>query len=149
MTRPSYPENDPVCIVQEIGWAPGPVWTGAEYRAPTRIRYRDRPAPSEFPYRLHYPVPPRRAHAHTRRFPCPHHEKTRGERGIAPLIHNLGTRRGSVVYFTPRPLFSWERTPIPTEQDAGWAPEPVWSFGRTENLLPLPGFRPRTVQPVP
>jgi hypothetical protein len=26
-----YPEKDPVPIVQEAGWAPGPVWTGAEY----------------------------------------------------------------------------------------------------------------------
>ena len=25
-----YPVNDPVPIVQEAGWAPGPVWTGAE-----------------------------------------------------------------------------------------------------------------------
>jgi hypothetical protein len=24
------PGNDPVPIVQEAGWAPGPVWTGAE-----------------------------------------------------------------------------------------------------------------------
>jgi hypothetical protein len=24
------PRNDPVRIVQEAGWAPGPVWTGAE-----------------------------------------------------------------------------------------------------------------------
>jgi len=30
-TRPLYPrERDPVPIVQEAGWAPGPVWTGAE-----------------------------------------------------------------------------------------------------------------------
>jgi hypothetical protein len=26
-----YPqERDPVLILQEVGWAPGPVWTGAE-----------------------------------------------------------------------------------------------------------------------
>jgi len=30
-----YPmERDPVPIVQEAGWAPGPVWTGAENLAP-------------------------------------------------------------------------------------------------------------------
>ena len=30
-----YPgEEDPVPIVQEAGWAPGPVWTGAENLAP-------------------------------------------------------------------------------------------------------------------
>jgi len=27
--------KDPVSIVQETGWAPGPVWTGAESLAPT------------------------------------------------------------------------------------------------------------------
>ena len=29
-----YPGKDPVPIVQETGWAPGPVWTGAENLAP-------------------------------------------------------------------------------------------------------------------
>ena len=29
-----YPGKDPVPIVQEAGWAPGPVWTGAENLAP-------------------------------------------------------------------------------------------------------------------
>jgi hypothetical protein len=28
------PEKDPVPIVQEAGWAPGPVWTGTENLAP-------------------------------------------------------------------------------------------------------------------
>ena len=27
------PGNEPVLIVQEAGWAPGPVWTGAENRS--------------------------------------------------------------------------------------------------------------------
>ena len=30
------PGKDPVPIVQEAGWAPGPVWTGAENLAPHR-----------------------------------------------------------------------------------------------------------------
>ena len=30
------PRKDPVPIVQEAGWAPGPVWTGAENLAPHR-----------------------------------------------------------------------------------------------------------------
>jgi hypothetical protein len=35
--RPLYPmETDPVRIVQKVGWAPGPVWNGAEYLAPNR-----------------------------------------------------------------------------------------------------------------
>jgi len=31
------PRKDPVSFVQEAGWAPGPVWTGVENLAPTRI----------------------------------------------------------------------------------------------------------------
>jgi hypothetical protein len=38
------PGKDPVSIIQEAGWAPGPVWTGAENLAPTRIRSLDHPA---------------------------------------------------------------------------------------------------------
>ena len=36
----SSPGKDPVPIVQEAGWAPGPVWTGTENLAPTGIRSR-------------------------------------------------------------------------------------------------------------
>jgi hypothetical protein len=39
----STPGRDPVPIVQEGGWAPGPVWTGVENLAPTGIQYPDRP----------------------------------------------------------------------------------------------------------
>jgi hypothetical protein len=31
---------------------------------------------------------------------------------------------------------------ITTEQEAGWAPEPVQTLLRRENLLPLPGINP-------
>jgi len=37
------PGKDPVPIVQEAGWAPGPVWTVAENLAHTGIRSPDRP----------------------------------------------------------------------------------------------------------
>jgi len=38
MPRPLFtPGKDPVPIVQEAEWAPGPVWTGAENLAPTGI----------------------------------------------------------------------------------------------------------------
>ena len=40
------PGNYPVSIVQEVGWAKGPVWTRAENLAPTGIRSPDRPASS-------------------------------------------------------------------------------------------------------
>ena len=53
---PFTPEEDPVPIVQEAGWAPGPVWTGAENLAPTSIWSPDRPAHSQSLYRLSYPT---------------------------------------------------------------------------------------------
>jgi hypothetical protein len=31
------PRNNPVSIVKEAGWPPGPVWTDAENLAPTRF----------------------------------------------------------------------------------------------------------------
>ena len=52
------PGKDPVPVVQEAGWAQGPVWTGAENLALTGIRSPDRPARSESLYRLSYPGPP-------------------------------------------------------------------------------------------
>jgi hypothetical protein len=56
--RPLYPrERDPLPIVQEAGWAPGPVWTAAEKLALTGIQSPDRPARSESLYRLRYPDP--------------------------------------------------------------------------------------------
>jgi hypothetical protein len=54
---PLYPGKDPVPIVQEAGWAPRPVWTGAENLAPTGIRSPDRPARSQSLYHLSYPGP--------------------------------------------------------------------------------------------
>jgi hypothetical protein len=51
-----YPGKDPVPIVQEAGWAPGPVWTGAENLVPTGIRFPDRPARSHSLYGLSYPA---------------------------------------------------------------------------------------------
>ena len=48
------PGKDPIPSVQEAGWAPGPVWTGAENLAPTGIRSPDRPARSQSLYRLRY-----------------------------------------------------------------------------------------------
>jgi len=50
------PRKDPVPIVQEAGWAPGPAWTGAENLAPNGIRSTNRAARSQSLYRLHYPT---------------------------------------------------------------------------------------------
>ena len=55
--RPLYtPGKDKVPVVQEAGWAPGPVWTDAENLATTGIRSPDRPARSQSLYRLRYPA---------------------------------------------------------------------------------------------
>jgi hypothetical protein len=55
--RPLFtPGKDPVPIVHEAVWAPGPVWTGAENFASTGIRSSDRPARSQSLYRLSYPI---------------------------------------------------------------------------------------------
>ena len=49
-----YPGKDPVPIVPEAVWAPGPVWTSEENLVPTGIRSPDRPAHSQSLYRLSY-----------------------------------------------------------------------------------------------
>ena len=55
MPRPLFtPGKDPVPIVQEAGWAPGPVWTGAENVAPHRDLISDCPVRSQSLYRLSY-----------------------------------------------------------------------------------------------
>ena len=57
MPRPIFNlGKDPVPIVQEAGWTPGPVWTFAEDLAPAGIRSPDRPARSQSLYRLRYPA---------------------------------------------------------------------------------------------
>ena len=47
------PGKDPVPIVQEAGWAPGPVWTGGKSR-PHRDSIPNRPSRSQSLYRLSY-----------------------------------------------------------------------------------------------
>jgi hypothetical protein len=55
--RPLFtPGKNPLPIVQEAGWAPGPIWTGAENLASTGIRSPDPPARSQSLYRLSYPA---------------------------------------------------------------------------------------------
>ena len=47
------PGKDPVPILQESGWAPGPVWTGGNISFPPGFDF-DRPACSQLLYRLSY-----------------------------------------------------------------------------------------------
>ena len=71
------------------------------------------------------------------------HTGHRGSGGIALLFLDHGTRRGWGV--TPWPLFTSGKDPVPIVQEAGWAPEPVWTG--TE-ISPPPDFDPLTVQAV-
>jgi len=140
-------------IAQGAGWAPGPVWTGAENLAP----------PPGFDLRTVQPIASQVFFCgitviltnscnmakcilvQALRL-CTGRTVHRGNRGIALPFLDHGTRRGWGVSVTPRPLFAHGKDPVPIVQEAGWAPGPVWTGA--ENLAPLPVFDPRTVQPV-
>jgi len=54
--RPHFtPGKESVPILQEVGWAPGPVWTGGK-SCPHRDSIPDRPARSQSLHQLSYPV---------------------------------------------------------------------------------------------
>ena len=55
----------------------------------------------------------------------------RMSRGIALLIHDRSTRRGWVVSSTPWPHFTTGKDPVPIVKEAGWAPGPVRTVGRS------------------
>ena len=52
-------------------------------------------------------------------------------RGIALLFHDRDTRRGWVISSTPQPHFTPRKDPVPIVQEAGWAPGPVWTGGKS------------------
>ena len=52
-------------------------------------------------------------------------------RGIALLFHDRGIRRGWVFSSTPRPHFTPGKDPVPILEEAGWAPGPVWTGGKS------------------
>ena len=52
-------------------------------------------------------------------------------RGIALLFHDRGTRRGWVVSSTLRSHFTPGKDPVPVVKEAGWAPGPVWTGGKS------------------
>jgi hypothetical protein len=58
---------------------------------------------------------------------CTGHTAHRGSRDIALSFLDHGTRRGWGVSITPRLLFTPWKDPVPTVQEAGWAPGPVWT----------------------
>jgi hypothetical protein len=72
-----------------------------------------------------------------------------GEEVQLLLILNLGTRWGWVVSIMTQLRFTRGKgPPVPTEQEGGWAPEPVW-MQRLEKKSPAPvGDRTPVVQSV-
>jgi hypothetical protein len=40
-----------------------------------------------------------------------------------------------MVYVTSRLLYSQETTPVPTEQEAGWDKETIWTISKEEQFL--------------
>ena len=54
-------------------------------------------------------------------------------RGIALLFHDHGTRSGWVVSSTPWPHFTPGKDWVPILQEAGWAPGPVWTGGKSRS----------------
>jgi hypothetical protein len=48
----------------------------------------------------------------------------------------------------PAALYPRERTPVPTVQEAGWAPEPVWTQRLEEKSLTSASDRTPIAQPV-
>jgi hypothetical protein len=82
------PWKNPVPIVQEAGWTPGPVWTCAKNLATTGIRFPDRAARGQSLYGLRYPGPS---------WMC------RGIAMSAPPIRNLDTKQLNPL--TPNDLY--------------------------------------------
>ena len=74
-------------------------------------------------------------------------EINRMSRRMAPHVLNLGSR-WRWANFTLRQFYPQKKTPVPTEQEVGWAPAPVWTFWRTENSFCPTGFRNPDRQPV-
>ena len=73
----------------------------------------------------------------------------RGSRVTAPLILNLAIPWRRAVNFTLGRLQPPEGTTLPDEYEAEWAPRSrAERFREESNLLPLPEFEPRVVQPV-
>jgi hypothetical protein len=56
--------------------------------------------------------------------------------GVALLVPNFGTRWRAKVNFTPLPLYLLEIT-----LEAGWAPEPLWTFRRRQRFLTSTGVK--------
>jgi len=70
----------------------------------------------------------------------------RGNGGVAPCLLKLDIILDSPTH---QLLYSLERSPsYPLKRKLLWHPEPVWTFWRRKNLLPLPGLELQTIHPL-
>jgi pterin-4a-carbinolamine dehydratase len=100
-------ERDPVPIMQEAGWAPGPVWTGVENIAPTNIGSPECPACSKSLYQLRYSGPHRWGGT------CCIYHQSRFEHGHKMYVWNTGSHLRDSITEDQNPFHSWS---------------PQWSF---------------------
>ena len=68
--------------------------------------------------------------------------------GITPLILKLGSSWRWVLNFTLQQLYTWERTLVPNEWEVGGFQNQSGHFGEEKYSLPLPWFKPMSIQPV-
>ena len=69
-------------------------------------------------------------------------------RGIALLFHVRGTRKWWVVSSTRRLHFTPGKDLVPILQEAGWAPGPVWTGGKSRTHQDSIPDRPTCSQPL-
>jgi len=106
------PGKYPVPIVQEAGWAPGPVWTSAENLVLTGIRSPDRPARSQSLYRLSYSANTNMSSAVTiymcsglclRHFPCTWYVFPQNSCSLySKHVHRISTKVGQTAIEWPQ-----------------------------------------------
>jgi len=134
-SRPHFtPGKDPVPILQQAGWAPGPVWTGGKPR-PHRDSIPDRPARSQSLYWLSYP-------AHTRlcmyvcMYVCMYiyiyiYKTTRYyTRGMALLFSNLKYN----ALFLITALIQWESFVLPSRFFSSYTSEGLYKQNKTNSV---------------
>jgi len=71
----------------------------------------------------------------------------KGKGKVFPLqarfpLHDRGTRRGWAVSSTSRPHFTPGKDSVPIVQEAGWAPGPVWTGGKSRPFRDFFKFEP-------
>ena len=133
----STPGKDPIPILQEAGWAPGPVWKG-ENLVPTGIRSRTVQTVVQSLYRLSYPAHNKQQITLRKTFSSvpfvimKHISTTRGlKAGIRGKSSSFDKKNKSVVYFISIHLTLY-RQPL-YEQCMGSQGQQIWKYRVIQN----------------